>query len=132
MKRTAIIVLLLVGVGVFTLLSTVKDASTYEDFTVASENPDRDYHVVGSLAYPDRQMYDPATNPDLFEFWLKDVKGSINKVVLHKGRPADFDMSSKGQIVVIGHMADGYFDASEMLTKCPSKYEDEKKKQLNK
>jgi cytochrome c-type biogenesis protein CcmE len=132
MKKSAIILLLLVGVGVFVVMSSVQDASTYESFSIAAENPDRDYHVVGKLVLPEKMVFDPQTNPNYFEFWLQDNKGDVSKVILHQGKPVDFDRNSKAQIVVVGKMGDGAFEADQMLTKCPSKYEDEKKANLKK
>ena len=132
MKKSAIILLLLVGVGVFVVMSSVQDASTYESFSIAAENPDRDDHVVGKLVLPVMMVFAPQTNPNFFEFWLQDNKGDVSKVILHQGKPVDFDRNSKAQIVVVGKMGDGAFEADQMLTKCPSKYEDEKKANLKK
>ena len=132
MKKSAIILLLLVGIGVFVVMSSVQDASTYESFQVAAENPEKDYHIVGKLVFPEKMVYEPQKNANYFEFWLQDQKGDVSKVILHQGKPVDFDRNAQAQIVVVGRMAEGFFDADQMLTKCPSKYEDEKKANLKK
>ena len=45
------------------------------------------------------------------------------QVVLHAGKPQDFERSE--QIVLTGQMANDRFEASDMLLKCPSKYNDQ-------
>jgi cytochrome c-type biogenesis protein CcmE len=46
------------------------------------------------------------------------------KVILHKSKPQDFEHAE--QIVIIGKMKNGEFHASDILMKCPSKYNDGK------
>ncbi|MEK7250190.1 MAG: cytochrome c maturation protein CcmE [Bacteroidota bacterium] len=58
-----------------------------------------------------------------FTFYLKDEKGQECKVVLDGAAPNNFEMATS--VVAKGrYMLDqGYFHATEVLTKCPSKYE---------
>jgi cytochrome c-type biogenesis protein CcmE len=56
-----------------------------------------------------------------FAFYLKDDSGEISKVVLDGGRPNNFDLAAS--VVVKGKFSGNYFHATEILTKCPSKYE---------
>jgi Cytochrome c-type biogenesis protein CcmE len=56
-----------------------------------------------------------------FIFYLKDDSGEISKVVLDGGRPNNFDLATS--VVVKGKYSGDYFHATEVLTKCPSKYE---------
>ena len=56
-----------------------------------------------------------------FTFYLKDDSGEISKVVLDGGRPNNFDLAAS--VVVKGKLSGDYFHATEILTKCPSKYE---------
>jgi cytochrome c-type biogenesis protein CcmE len=56
-----------------------------------------------------------------FTFYLKDDSGEISKVVLDGGRPNNFDLAAS--VVVKGKYSGDYFHATEILTKCPSKYE---------
>jgi cytochrome c-type biogenesis protein CcmE len=53
-----------------------------------------------------------------------DNAGAEKKVVLHKNKPQDFERAE--QIVLIGKMEGEEFHASEILMKCPSKYNDTK------
>jgi cytochrome c-type biogenesis protein CcmE len=120
MKKSHIIVIVIIAASIGAILSTLADSSTYEPFRIASENPSRTYHVVGKLNKEKPQDYNPHANADLFSFYLIDSEGIEKKVVLHKARPQDFEKSE--QIVVIGKMQDDNFVASDVLMKCPSKY----------
>lgn len=54
-----------------------------------------------------------------FTFYMKDDSGVVSKVVLDGGRPNNFELATN--IVAKGKYVDGYFHATEILTKCPSK-----------
>ena len=56
-----------------------------------------------------------------FTFYLKDDSGEILKVVLDGAKPNNFDLANS--VVVKGKYVNDYFHATEVLTKCPSKYE---------
>lgn len=129
MKKTYIILIVLIAVAIGAIMSSYGDASTYESFSVAAENPDREYHVVGTLDRQKEMQYDPKTDPNYFSFYLTDEKGTESKVILRGPEPQDFERSEK--IVIIGKMAGDHFEASKVLLKCPSKYTDESVKQTS-
>ena len=57
-----------------------------------------------------------------FTFWLVDDAGHECKVVLDGAAPNNFELATS--VVAKGrYMDEGYFHATEVLTKCPSKYE---------
>ena len=56
-----------------------------------------------------------------YTFYLKDDSGEILKVVLDGAKPDNFNIATN--VVVKGKYMNGYFHATEVLTKCPSKYE---------
>jgi cytochrome c-type biogenesis protein CcmE len=57
-----------------------------------------------------------------FTFYLVDDTGNECKVVLDGAAPNNFDLATA--VVAKGrYLDDGYFHASEVLTKCPSKYQ---------
>lgn len=57
-----------------------------------------------------------------FTFYLVDDKGKECKVVLDGAAPNNFELAVS--VVAKGRYTDeGYFHATEVLTKCPSKYE---------
>ena len=65
--------------------------------------------------------FDPATTQ--FTFFLVDDAGKECKVVLDGAAPNNFEVATS--IVAKGRFLEeeGYFHATEVLTKCPSKYE---------
>lgn len=124
MKKIHILGLIVIVIAIGVIFISLKNTSTYADFTEAMNNPDKEYHVVGKLDKSQAQIYDPKINPDMFVFSLIDNKGVIKSVVLHKSKPQDFEKSE--QIVLIGKMEGDAFHANDILMKCPSKYNDGK------
>lgn len=120
MKRTHIILIALIAVAIGAILSTYGDASTYEGFETAAENPEKEYHVVGTLNKQKPREYNPQVDANLFTFYLIDEHGKERQVVYHAPEPADFERSEK--IVIVGRMNGEVFDANKILLKCPSKY----------
>lgn len=120
MKKLHIILIAVIAVSIGAILSTYGDASTYEDFAVAAANPDEEYHVVGTLNKQKPREYDPQKDANYFTFYLIDEKGKESKVVYRAPEPADFERSEK--VVIIGKMNGNEFEASKILLKCPSKY----------
>lgn len=124
MKRSHIIAIILIAAAVGAILSTVADSSTYATFAIAAENPASTYHVVGKLDKSKPQVYDPAKNADVFSFYMIDNDGLEKQVILNRAKPQDFEKSE--QIVVIGKQEGELFVASDILMKCPSKYNNPK------
>lgn len=56
-----------------------------------------------------------------FSFYMIDTDGKKLQVVYDGAKPNNFEIANS--IVVKGKYTDGYFHATEILTKCPSKYE---------
>lgn len=124
MKKLHILGIIVIAVAIGVIFVSLKNTSTYADFTEALSNPDKEFHVVGKLDKSQPQVYDPKVNPDEFLFSMVDNKGVIKNVVLHKSKPQDFEKSE--QIVLIGKMQGDDFHANDILMKCPSKYNDGK------
>ncbi|HRH65411.1 MAG TPA: cytochrome c maturation protein CcmE [Bacteroidia bacterium] len=124
MKKSHIIAIVIIAIAVAAILSTVADSSTYASFQIAGEHPSKTYHVVGKLDKEKPQEYNPQEDANLFTFYLVDNEGVEKKVVLQKAKPQDFDKSE--QIVVVGKMKDESFVATDVLMKCPSKYNNPK------
>lgn len=68
----------------------------------------------------DKETYFDQNN-NQFIFYIKDENGFESKVVLDGMRPANFDTAPK--LVIKGQYKNNEFHATEVLTKCPSKYE---------
>lgn len=124
MKKLHVIGIVIIAVAIGVIFISLKNTSTYADFSEAIANPEKEYHVVGKLDKTQPQLYDPKINSDQFMFSLIDNKGISKQVVLHKSRPQDFEKSE--QIVLIGKMEGNDFHANDILMKCPSKYNDGK------
>ena len=124
MKKSYIIALVLLAICMVGIYSAIGNTSQYVDFNQASENPDKEYHVVGSWVKEKGLVYDPLKDPNLFKFYLADDKKKECEVIFLNNKPQDFEKSEK--IVVVGKYTSGKFYASNILMKCPSKYNDEK------
>jgi cytochrome c-type biogenesis protein CcmE len=69
----------------------------------------------------DRESYFDAKTSQ-FTFYLVDELGKECKVILDGAAPNNFEIAT--HVVAKGrYLEEGYFHASELLTKCPSKYE---------
>lgn len=124
MKKLHIVGIVVIAIAIGVIFVSLKNTSTYADFTEAIANPEKEYHVVGKLDKNQPQIYDPKVNADQFMFTLIDNKGISKQVVLHKSKPQDFEKSE--QIVLIGKIEGNEFHANDILMKCPSKYNDGK------
>lgn len=123
MKRTHIILIVIIAVAIGVIISTVGDSSSYENFGTAAAHPEREFHVVGTLARVDEMVYNPEENANLFKFYLEDNSGEVQQVVFYGTKPQDFERSE--QVVIVGQMTGEHFTAQKILTKCPSKYTDD-------
>ena len=122
MKKIYIVAIVMIGVAIALLTNASKDVSTYASFQDAI-NSGKTVKIAGQLSKDKEMLYDPATDPNYFSFFIKDAKGEERKVVLLSAKPKDFEKSE--QIVVTGQIKGDEFHASDVLLKCPSKYKDE-------
>ncbi len=104
------------------LVSASGDISTYATFKDAIAQNDR-VKIAGELDREKDIYYDPAKDPNYFSFHMLDGDGVSKEVVMRTTKPQDFERSE--QVVVTGAMKDNQFVATEILTKCPSKYKNE-------
>jgi len=90
----------------------------YTDFSTA-ERTNKKVQVKGEW------MKDQPTNFDAekvkFSFYMKDEANRVSKVVLDGAKPNNFELATS--VVAKGKFANGEFHATDVLTKCPSKYE---------
>jgi cytochrome c-type biogenesis protein CcmE len=124
MKKIHILGIIIIAIAIGAILTTLNSTSTYASFTEAYESPDNEFHIVGKLDKEKEMVYDPKADANIFTFYMKDNAGVEKKVVLHKNKPQDFERSE--QIVLIGKASGEEFHASDILMKCPSKYNDGK------
>ena len=122
MKKTHIVAIIVIAVAIGAILSTVSDSSTYASFKEAIENPGDEYHVVGQLNKEADMIYNPEEDANLFIFSMVDNNGDEQRVHFAGSKPQDFERSE--QVVLVGKYENDTFQASKILMKCPSKYND--------
>lgn len=120
MKKSHIVLLVLVAAAVCIIVSMFGDFSTYETFKSAATQPGKQYHVIGFLEKNKEMNYDPKVDPNHFSFYVKDKAGNINQVVFNGAKPTDIEKSE--QIVMTGYMDGQTFRCNKIQMKCPSKY----------
>jgi len=122
MKRNQILAMLMLVSAILIFINASGDIGTYYTFEMAQQatNPVK---VNGTLDPEFEIKYDPAENANLFSFQMLDKDGASNQVIMTAAMPQDFERSE--EVVVTGNFKDGTFVATEILTKCPSKYKDE-------
>lgn len=125
MKKAHIFILIFVIAAIGVIMSLFANTSTYTDFSAAVDNPGKEFHVIGKLVKDKPVVYDTKVDANKFTFFMTDQKGVERQVTYNGAKPQDFEKSE--QVVVIGKIENGSFEASSLLLKCPSKYNDGKK-----
>lgn len=122
MKKTHIIGIIIIAIGLAAVVSSISSSSTYAPFSKAIAHEGKTYHVVGQLNREKEFIYNPEQNANLFGFYLVDTEGKEMKVLYNDTKPQDFEKSE--QIVVIGKVVGSEFHVAKggLLMKCPSKY----------
>ncbi len=110
-----IIIAVFLVVGFYAFVDTKVE---YANFTHAVETHKK-VQVKGSWVKDKETGFDASTNK--FTFYMKDENNTEMKVVLDGAEPNNFKMAES--VVAKGKVKDGYFHATDVLTKCPSKYE---------
>ena len=131
MKKSHIIIIVVIAAAVGILISTADDASSYVSFSeayqLASTGNSKDIHVVGQLKKDEHgHIMGIEEGPDKvsFSFIMIDDKGKEQLVNYNQPVPQDFTKSEK--VVVIGSYNGDTFIATKILLKCPSKYQENK------
>ncbi len=90
----------------------------YTDFLEARETG-KTVQVIGSWVKEHDYDYDVENNQ--FIFYMEDEESNVTKIIFDGGKPNNFDIAP--ELVIKGKFNGDVFRASEILTKCPSKYE---------
>ena len=122
MKKTHIVVLVLIAAAIAVLISFTGNLSTYETVTSARQKEGK---FVRLIAKWDKGVieYDAIKDPNYMVFTAMDTLGNRTKVIYRNSKPTDFEKSER--LVLNGKMQNGHFECKEMLMKCPSKYKDD-------
>lgn len=131
MKKSHILIIILIAAAIGIVVSTAEDASTYVTFEqayqLASNGSTSSIHVVGELK---KDVNDhvvgiiQGSDRVSFSFVMIDENKKEQIVEYHEPMPQDFIRSEK--VVVIGSYHDDIFVAEKILLKCPSKYQEQK------
>lgn len=125
MKAIHIIGIVIIAVAIGVIFSLVSDTRTYSDFKTAALNPETSFDIVGDRDTTIAVVYDAKVNAEEFSFFMTDDQGNRSEVICHKAKPQNFEHTKK--VVISGSMKGGKFHATNILLKCPSKYESEGK-----
>jgi cytochrome c-type biogenesis protein CcmE len=90
----------------------------YADFATA-EKSSKKVQVKGEWIKEQPTSFD--AQKVKFSFYMKDDANRVSKVVLDGAKPNNFEMATS--VVAKGKFVNGEFRATDVLTKCPSKYE---------
>jgi cytochrome c-type biogenesis protein CcmE len=106
------------GAVLFGASSFIQTNVEYADFQIALLS-NRKVQVKGEWQQGKETRFDGEKGE--FSFFMKDEKGYEMKVIYDGAKPNNFEMANA--IVIKGRAEGSCFHASEILTKCPSKYE---------
>lgn len=122
MKKTEIIILVLIAVSIAVLITYMGNLTTYETIASAKQKDGKAVKLVVKMQ-PNSLEYDAVKNPNYLQFTAVDTLGNTVKVIYHDAKPTDMEKSER--IVLNGKMQGGEFECKSILLKCPSKYKDD-------
>jgi cytochrome c-type biogenesis protein CcmE len=124
MKKTQIVLLVLIAAAIAVLISFLKGSPTYDTVQIAKSKPGKSVSLIAKLDLSKPVEYD-YKNPNYLSFTVIDSLGGSVKVVYHSPKPDNLEHSER--LVLKGAIQDDHFECKEILMKCPSKYKDEMK-----
>ena len=113
--------IIVVFLGIMIYLFTQSNIQYQDDFSQVM-NTTKTVKATGSWVKEKSYQIDKENRT--FTFFIADDKGNEMKVVYDGTIPNNFETATS--VVVTGKYVEGYFHAKDILTKCPSKYEDQK------
>ncbi|MEI6086562.1 MAG: cytochrome c maturation protein CcmE [Bacteroidota bacterium] len=123
MKKTHIIILVLIAISIVVLISYTGDLSTYETISSARQKEGKFVTLIAKVDKKQPVEYDAIKNPNYLSFTALDSLGGSIKVIYHNNKPTDMEKSER--IVLKGRVQGDHFDCKDILLKCPSKYKDD-------
>ena len=129
MKKSHIVILVIIAAAIGIIMTTTGDSSTYASFSdayqMATVGNKSQIHVVGQLKKDEGgHVTGIRTGQDKvsFSFVMIDENGKEQTVYYNQPMPTDLVKSEK--VVVVGSYQGDDFIASKILLKCPSKYQE--------
>ena len=123
MKKTHIVLLVLIAAAIAVLLSFMGNLSSYETIASAKQKEGSFVRLIAKVDKSQPIVYDPIKDPNYMVFTALDTLGNSVRVVYRNSRPTDFEKSER--LVLNGKMQNGQFECKDMMIKCPSKYKDD-------
>ncbi|HTE10115.1 MAG TPA: cytochrome c maturation protein CcmE [Chitinophagaceae bacterium] len=123
MKKTHIVILVLIAAAIAVLVSYTGNLTTYETVASARQKEGKFVRLIAKVDKSQPVEYDAAKDPNYMSFTAIDTLGNTTKVIFHNSKPPDFEKSER--LVLNGKMQNGQFECKDMLMKCPSKYKDD-------
>ena len=125
MKKTHIIILVLIAASIVVLISYTGDLTTYETISSAKQKEGKFVNLIAKVDKQQPVEYDAVKNPNYLSFTAVDTLGNSIKVIYHNNKPTDMEKSER--LVLKGRVQGDHFDCKDILLKCPSKYKDDPK-----
>ena len=122
MKKSHIILLVLIAASIVVLISYTGDLSSYETVSSAKQKPGKFLNLIVKMDKSVPVEYNPVKDPNLLKFGVQDSLGNKIKVVYHNTMPTDMEKSER--LVLKGKVQGDVFECSSIVMKCPSKYKD--------
>ncbi|MBU0475398.1 MAG: cytochrome c maturation protein CcmE [Bacteroidetes bacterium] len=113
-------IIIVIFFGIMGFLLTQTNIKYEQDF---AEIVKSDATIKATGSWVKEKSYDIDKQKNVFSFYMKDYNGKEIKVIYKGAIPNNFESSTS--VVVTGKYKEGKFYASDILTKCPSKYETE-------
>ncbi|MDD3876867.1 MAG: cytochrome c maturation protein CcmE [Bacteroidales bacterium] len=123
MKKTHIVLIILLVVALAIIISTLSDVSSYAGFKEASKTPGKQFNIIGKLNLEKPIEQKIVDGGQQLSFFMFDNKNEESQVFFYGDKPQDFEKSE--QVVLMGSMEGTVFVATNILLKCPSKYDQE-------
>jgi cytochrome c-type biogenesis protein CcmE len=111
----------MIGFAALLLLNFGSQVGGYMDFESAEASGSQ-AHVVGMWIAEEAMSYDRDRN--VFSFTMEDEQGNVRRVEYRNPKPANFEDAER--LVIEGRSRGDVFEATHILVKCPSKYNDER------
>ncbi len=112
--------IIVVFLGIMGYLFTQSNIQYQDDFIQVMKTS-KTVKATGSWVKEKNYQIDKVNKT--FSFYMVDTKGNEMKVVYNGTIPNNFESATS--VVVTGKYIEGYFLAKDILTKCPSKYEEQ-------
>jgi cytochrome c-type biogenesis protein CcmE len=122
MKKTHLILLVMIAAAIVVLISYTGDLSSYETVASAKQKEGKYVNLIVKMDKSVPVQYDPVKDPNLLKFNVEDSLGGKIAVVYRNAMPTDMEKSER--LVLKGRVQGDAFECSSIVMKCPSKYKD--------